>query len=174
MTQAFLSLSDAGKNAAWRYIVGIALIVVFWLLGGFITSAISLSLGLVNPEAGIAGMGESPLALALSLLSFLPMLVMPFLVTRWLHGRPAGTLLGVARRVHWGRVGSGFMLWVVLYVLAALILTLAGVSRYEFNPDFGRTLPMVLVGLLLLPIQTSAEEVFFRGYLLQATGRLTR
>ena len=34
--------------------------------------------------------------------------------------------------------------------------------------------PYLLVALALIPLQTSAEEFFFRGYLLQASGRLTQ
>lgn len=170
----FLSQADGGKNAAWRYLVGVIWVVSFWLLGSFAAGAASVALGLVDPAAGPATLGDSPIALALALLSFLPLLLSPFVVTVVLHGRPAGTLFGVARRVHWGRFAASFLLWMTLYVLTALITTALGLSAYRLNAEFTRTLPLALVGLVLLPIQTSAEEVFFRGYLLQATGRLTR
>jgi hypothetical protein len=47
-------------------------------------------------------------------------------------------------------------------------------GRCALNTALVENLPLLLVGLLLIPLQTSAEEVFVRGYLLQATGRLTR
>jgi len=54
-------------------------------------------------------------------------------------------------------------------------VVLFGLSSYELNlAGFLNNLPAVLIYLLLIPIQASAEEVFFRGYLLQAFGRLTR
>lgn len=171
---AFLSLADTGKNALWRYVVGTVLIVALWLFGSVFAGVLPLALGLVNPEAGMESMGKSPLVLGLSLLSFLPLLLVPFFVTVVFHRRPAGTLFGVARRVNWGRFGLSFALWGALYTLVAGVSTALGISEYKLNPNFAQTLPMVLVGLALLPIQTSAEEVFFRGYLLQATGRLVR
>ncbi len=46
--------------------------------------------------------------------------------------------------------------------------------RYTFNASFLQTWPYLLAALLLIPLQTSAEEFFFRGYLLQGSRRLTK
>ncbi|MCS7060701.1 MAG: type II CAAX endopeptidase family protein [Anaerolineae bacterium] len=166
----FLSTVEAGKNAAWRYLLGIVVIVIVWQATGFLAG---LLLFVLSDGAANSSMLESPVSLAIMLLSFTPLLLMPMLVNRWVHGRPASALFGAARRLNWRQIGFSAALWVLLMATVALVSTILGLSQYEYNGEFVGALPMVLVGLLLLPVQTSAEEVFFRGYLLQATGRLT-
>jgi membrane protease YdiL (CAAX protease family) len=43
-------------------------------------------------------------------------------------------------------------------------------GRYVLTLDLHRTIPFVFLALVLVPIQTSAEELFFRGYILQGVG----
>ena len=165
MSNPFLDLADTGKNAWWRYVLGVLLVLMMWMIGTVIIIT-PVTLQIVN-EA-------SPFGLALALLTFAPMLLGPMLVTRWLHGRPVATLVGPERRLNWRRIGVGALLWLVLAGLATLVDALLRPGQYMVNPAFLQNLPLLLVGLFLIPLQTSAEEVFFRGYLLQATGRLTR
>jgi membrane protease YdiL (CAAX protease family) len=156
-------MADSGKNGLWRYVLGVILIVFSWL-------AITTIAGFAVLDSGTVTQA------AIALLSFLPMLVMPLVVTRLLHGRPAGTLIGPAQRLNWGRIGRGMLVWVGLTVAAVIAEILwKGLSSYRLNIDnFLSNLPIIFVYVLLIPIQATAEEVFFRGYLLQATGRLTR
>ncbi len=43
-------------------------------------------------------------------------------------------------------------------------------GRYTLTMDIPHYIPFIFMALILTPIQTSAEELFFRGYLLQAFG----
>jgi len=65
------------------------------------------------------------------------------------------------------RTFAGFAIWLAIGLGGILLLELAnpGVVRWTFNPV--GALPYIVVALLLLPIQTTAEELFFRGWLLQ-------
>lgn len=45
-------------------------------------------------------------------------------------------------------------------------------SVYTFRFNLGSFLPLLAIALLILPIQTSFEELFFRGYLMQALGQV--
>ena len=47
-------------------------------------------------------------------------------------------------------------------------------ENYELIFDLEKFLPLLVVSLLLLPIQTSFEEIFFRGYLMQGIGLISR
>jgi len=165
MSNPFLDLADTGKNAWWRYVLGVLLVLMMWMIGTVI---------IITPVTLQIVSEASPFGLALALVTFAPMLLGPMLVTRWLHGRPVATLVGPERRLNWRRIGVGALLWLVLAGLATLVDALLHPGQYMLNPAFLQNLPLLLVGLFLIPLQTSAEEVFFRGYLLQATGRLTR
>jgi hypothetical protein len=139
------------------------LIVFTWMV---ITAVIVVALG----------SSATSVQAALTLLGFLPVLVMPLVVTRVLHGRPAGTLVRPAQRLNWGRIGRAMLVWAGLMVAAVIAEMLwKGLSSYRLNVDnFLSNLATIFIYVFLIPIQATAEEVFFRGYLLQATGRLTR
>ena len=71
-------------------------------------------------------------------------------------------------------------LYAALLGLCALILTtlayrfLLGVDVTLQTLDLRVYIPVILIALVLIPIQTSFEEVFFRGYLMQGLSLLTR
>jgi membrane protease YdiL (CAAX protease family) len=159
---SYLSLADQGKNAWWRYAVGIALTLLIWIVGtAFLTYPF-----LDDPDS----LGT----FAVSLLSFALLLFGVWLATALLHRRPFGSLIGPLGRLNWQRLLLGAAIWSSLLILATLGNVIFFGVRYSFNTEFFQHWPYVLVALVLIPLQTSAEEVFFRGYLLQACGRLTK
>lgn len=58
----------------------------------------------------------------------------------------------------------------------ALLLGLMMVDndQIQWNMNPSTIVPLILISLLLIPIQTTAEEVLFRGYLFQAFGHKNR
>lgn len=150
----------------WRLILGVILCALVY--AGYVGALVGLVAWLAGPEAPpiLAGMvrGTTPTGALLLLLSFLGMALGPAIAVRLLHGRRAATLFGPA-----GRVVLHFL------VAAAVVAIMSGLSvalwRRSFTPEPGlpfdlwlRLLPLALLGVL---IQTGAEEVLFRGYLLQ-------
>jgi len=162
---SYLQLADQGRNASWRYLVGILLTIFVWIVGSTIFY-LPIFLGRIQ--------SKSPLGLALMLLPFSLLLVSTLIAVRLLHQRPIGTLIGSRGRISWLQAWRGFVLFFLLGAIVSIVESLIYPGRYSLNPSFMDTLPIFLVGLVLIPIQTSAEEVFFRGYLLQGLGRLTQ
>jgi membrane protease YdiL (CAAX protease family) len=158
----YLALADQGKNAWWRYGVGIVLTLVIWMVG-----TAFLTFPFLDAPDSIA-------AFAVSLLTFGLCLLGVWLATAWLHCRPFGSLIGPSGRLNGRRLLLGAGIWAGLVVLVTLVsVTFMGV-RYSFNANFLQGWPYLLVAVVLIPLQTSAEEFFFRGYLLQGAGRLTK
>nr|MDT0657017.1 CPBP family intramembrane glutamic endopeptidase [Micromonospora sp. DSM 115978] len=102
-------------------------------------------------------------------------------VARSWQQRPAGTLASVEGRVRWR-----WLAVCLLIALPAVWFTLAGSSRlldltgdpaggsapdWVGWPRFAASLAMLL---LLVPLQATAEEYLFRGWLLQAVGAFVR
>src|SRR5207249_4454247 len=86
---------------------------------------------------------------------------------RLIHGRPAASLVAAGRLIRWGRLAQGFAGW---FVVGAAVTVLEGLlfpGRYSLTLDLESLLPFAVVAVLLFPLQSSAEELFFRGYLLQ-------
>ncbi|MCL6510436.1 MAG: CPBP family intramembrane metalloprotease [Anaerolineae bacterium] len=162
----YLTLADQGKNAWWRYGAGILLVLSIWMVG-------SALLTVPLQESGLAAPG-SVLEFALGLLTFGLMLLGVWLATAWLHRRSFGSLVGPGGRLSGRRLLFGAAIWTGLSLIATASSVIFEGTRYTLNPNFAQSWPYLLVALILIPLQTSAEEFFFRGYLLQATGRLTQ
>jgi hypothetical protein len=185
VTTSYLDQVRQGKNEWWRYLVGIITILVFWFGLGSACILIPIMWSAANASSTGNSIQETPsmvelmgvppaLALGFFLLSFVPMLVGVLFVIRFIHQRPALSLITPHPRINWWRLGQGFLIYAGLALLAALVEALLYPGRYQFSLNLAQFLPFLLVGLLLIPLQTTAEELLFRGYLLQGISLFTK
>jgi membrane protease YdiL (CAAX protease family) len=75
-------------------------------------------------------------------------------------------------KIDWNRVFSLFSLWAVLPLFLRYFFYYPDGFVLNFKP-----VPFVIlliIGTLLIPIQTSTEEYIFRGYLMQGFGNLVK
>lgn len=163
----FIEVARRGSNEWWRYIAGIVLVSACWV-GGEVLIALP-----VFPQEADATGADLLLFVAL-LLSFAPALGGVWLVVRFLHGRPFLSLITPRERIGWNRLAIGFGVWFAISAGASALEALLHPGRYQPNPQPLTVLPFLLVGTLLIPIQAGAEELFYRGYLLQGMGLLIR
>jgi uncharacterized protein len=166
-TSPFLEVARQGRNEWWRYVAGIVFIFVC-SMGGQVMIAVPLVLR--EPDPARADL----LLLALLLLSFAPGMAAVALAVRFLHSRSFRTLVTPYAQVSWKRLATGFVGWFVLAAAAGLVEAVLHPGRYQPNPEPLTVLPFLVVAALLIPIQAGTEELFYRGYLLQATGLLLR
>lgn len=148
------------RAALWRLLVGLGLIGAVYLGGAGLLLG-GLSWGVADPEALLRG--EDPLGVLLLLASFAPLVFGIWLCVRLVHGRGFATLLGRD--------------WFLPFLRGALLVGLLVAAELFLAHRAGfRSLPglPVQLWLLLLPValvatavQTLAEELLFRGYLLQ-------
>jgi len=153
-------------RAEWgRTLIGLVLIAaVYW---GVVMAALAL-LHRFAGDVVFAGVlfemqrAGTPFGLILVLASFLPLLGGVMLVTRLLHRRPIASLFGAGALRDFLRVFP---------LLLGLSLIIAASSA--FDPNLGKATPASVVlswlpiALPLLFAQIAAEELLFRGYLLQ-------
>lgn len=177
----YLRLADLGKNEWWRYLLSLLVIFFGWqILGSIPAVLLMVWIMLENDSAitlpsagGFEGLSPIVLFIVFMLASW------AFLAAIWfavhvIHERPFLTLITPARRLNWRRVLQGAGLWFGLVALVALVEALLYPGRYAFTFDAGQFFLFLPLALLLIPIQTSAEELFFRAYLLQGFGRRVR
>ena len=180
--QSFLDQVRLGQTDWFRYFFGLILILFFWFVLGSVFVIVPMVWVMMdnNPESAInmqTGMltGVDPLVNYIALnLSFGMLIVGVFITVRFVHGRPFRSIITPAKKFNWGRMAQGFAVWLLLVVLASLVEYLLNPEIYTvvFNPT--RFFVFAIVVLLLTPMQTTAEELLFRGYLLQASGHLGR
>jgi membrane protease YdiL (CAAX protease family) len=156
-----------GSAGALTYTLGTLLIVMAWLFVGGIAS-VALAL-LVSPGTPSDRLGSLTGAggLAVSLVGFVPLLLATPLVVRWVQQRPWLTLVTGHPPIRWRRVLVGAAWWALLVLLASGVDALVHRDAYSWTYDPARFWPALAVAVVLIPLQTTAEELFFRGWLVQ-------
>jgi uncharacterized protein len=182
----FLDLARQGKNQWWRYLIGILSILTIWLLTSTIVVAIAFLYWMANTglstDTSIYGAQKfdawlqtpnTMVYIFLNLPFVFPLLTI-FVLTKWFHQRPIGTLISARRSPNWKRIFAGAWVWGLLFILSEVLLYLMHPQAYKFTFEPLSWLILVSVAFVLTPLQTSAEEFFFRSYLLQGMGLLVR
>ncbi len=151
----------------WRTVLGMMLVLAIYALSFLgLFALLYLRYGPMISQGIFFAMasGRTPGAMLLLLVSFAGLGLAPMAVVRLLHRRRAGTLFGPAEvAIHdFGRVA----LAVLALNLSLLVLSLFG-DRLEPDVGFGAFLAWLPAALVAILIQTGAEELVFRGYLLQ-------
>jgi uncharacterized protein len=90
-----------------------------------------------------------------------------------IHRRNPLTLVTGRRSIDWRRTGTGFGVSLALVALAGLVEFLIYPSALSLGPNLAAFAPFALLALVLTPIQATAEEVFFRGYLVQGASLIS-
>ncbi|MBI4193504.1 MAG: CPBP family intramembrane metalloprotease [Betaproteobacteria bacterium] len=163
-TERYLDLARQGRNAWWRYLLGAALILFFWLVLGFLPYlALSAFYTLDDVLTYIAVN-----------VSIIMMLAGLALAMRVLHRRPLKSLVTPLPKLDWRRVGQGAAAWAALGLVIVVIEHLLYPDRYylSFNPE--RFFTFAVLVLVVTPIQTTTEELVFRGYVMQGLGLILR
>ena len=173
----YLDLARQGRNGWGRFVLAVALILFLWQILGALPSIFLLAWVLAdgNPQTGISPAGqymgvESILSFVMTMLASMFFLFGIILAIRYVHQRPLRTLITTARLVSWRRFLQGFAVWFVLCGLMSLAEALIYPGRYVLTLDLHRFITFAFLAIFLVPIQTSAEELFFRGYILQGFG----
>ncbi len=179
---SYLDAAQQGKNQWWRYLIAVPLILFVWLVLGslpFVAAAIVLNLD-GNPATDVdlttaQLTGVDPIwSFLLLMLSFVVFLGGTAAAVVVVHQRPFVSLITPANAINWRRVGQGLAVWVVLAATMSLVESVLYPGRYQLTFDAARFIPFALASLVFIPIQTTAEELFFRGYVLQSIGLLAK
>lgn len=165
----FLEISITGKPASWRYAVAIPIILFCWIVLGTIL-AIVICPSIIYPSKFPKTAFLEYIALAAS---FLPLTISVFMCTALLHGRKCKTLITPFAKINWKVMGIGAVCWFVLSGLAQFIGYLLRPSEYAFTftPEILAQIPLIVP---LTFLQAGSEELFFRGYILQALSRISK
>mgnify|MGYP005833730157 FL=1 len=182
MSSRYLDLANSGKNQWWRYVAGSFFIVSFWLVVGIslYTALAVLTIAArrsPDSEGGriLLSVVQDPFTEYVLLnLGHVAILAALFIAMRFIHARSLITLVTPNERIDWKRIGEGFGVFLSLSAVLTFIDYLFEPATYRMTHHPLRMLSHAPVVLVLTPIQATTEELFFRGYLLQALGRITR
>lgn len=161
----YVEAAGWGKYRGWRYPLGLVIILFAWLvIGSGASLLVAIALG-GQADPSVLGSVEYYLFVMASFLCFFAGVL---IAVSLVHRRHPRTLVTAREWIDWHRVGHGFVAWFVPYCL------IAGLGQYLFYPDtFSFTSDLltlalfVPIALVLTAIQTTTEELFFRGYVVQ-------
>lgn len=183
MNQPYRFFHQAWKGApqGYLYLIGILLLIianivfslVYPLVAGFYVEDMSQMTqeNLLNPS--LLGMHPA-LGLMLLLLPFAAGLLALWVAVRYIHNRAFTTVLTGNDRLDWKKVLVGAGLWVGITLVFELLVAAFDSENYTFTFEPRAFFPTLIIALIFIPLQTSMEEVLFRGYLMQGIGKQFR
>jgi membrane protease YdiL (CAAX protease family) len=155
-------------------------IFVGWQIVGMIPLGIALFMKVADGEKmvlDIAGMIQllgTNLFLFLMLVSFLFGLIATFFTARVLHGQSITSLTTSRNKIDWKRISFAFVIWGSISVVLIGVDIYLAPDDYVLNFNLRPFLLLCAIVVLLIPFQTSFEEYFLRGYLMQGIGLLAK
>jgi len=159
------------KNFGY-YILG-SFILIFFSFIGQLPMIPFFPTELPSPDANPMDIFKSipsNLRLFLLLLSFVAVVPGIWLVVKKLHDLPIMSILSSRKKIDLERVMYSFMLWGSIVSAFVFIEYSLSPESYEINFKLKEFLILAVIAILFIPIQTSVEEIVFRGYLMQGFG----
>lgn len=160
----------------WRWILGTVIILFSWLIiGGLLTILVAEIFNLdlavltaVDDEGRALLRSYAPWQAASAvLISFIPLLLAPILLHRFLLRGKVKELFTRSGRSFAREVRIGALVMLSLILASSIPDFIFNNSDYKWSFDLEKFLPYLVIVLLLIPMQTTAEEVFYRGWIQQ-------
>lgn len=172
-----MSEVEVARPKLWRWIIGTITILISWLLVGTVLTALFASLFDLDLNA-LAGSDEQSRNLLSSypawqsaiaiLVSFIPLLFTTVIAYRLFLKKPIARLFSTADRpLSLSRIWRGAWVMSALLIITSIPDLIFNRSDYKLTFSLAAFAPYLIVALLLIPMQTSAEEVFYRGWIQQ-------
>lgn len=97
-----------------------------------------------------------------------------WLVVKKIHEQTMTSIITARKKIDFNRILFAFVLWSLITFCMLLYSYLTSPENYVWNFKPIPFLFMFLIAIIFIPLQTSLEEVVFRGYLMQGFGNLFR
>ena len=187
MSTNFLDAVKHGKNHWSCYLLSLLCITASIGIGGFVatlfsdrTTKLSLPLETQTTTYHLINYWFNDffkLFLANYIVSSIPfffLLLGIFVAVEWIHRRNFFTLINPAGSIQWRRLMLGFKVWLFVLSIQLLIELLLAPQHFQWSFNPWQWLAFLPIALILTPLQTSTEELLFRGYFLQAAGQIIK
>ncbi len=178
----FIQQAYKGNKEWYYYIITIIIVFSFWQILGVIPLGVVGFMKTGNVADFQAAALENfttiginaNLYLVLMLFTLIMGLVGLMLGVRFIHRRTVKTLITSREKIDWGRVFYAFFLWFGISVFFLVLAYFLEPEDLVWNFKPIPFLILVVISFLLIPLQTSFEELLFRGYLMQGLGVLVK
>lgn len=176
----FLEQGIKPENKFWKYLIGSVFIITASFIGQIPFSAAVLlknfqdKQGFPTDSDAALKIFEPNLTLFLVMISFVFAFAGIYFVVKYLHNQSLLSVTTSRPKTDWKRISFSFIIWSVFSIISFSILYFQSPEKFVWNFKLIPFLILVVIGSLLIPIQTSTEEYVFRGYLMQGFANLAR
>ncbi|TRX38316.1 CPBP family intramembrane glutamic endopeptidase [Flavobacterium restrictum] len=175
----FLEQGIKEENTFWKYILGSVLIISASVVGQVPLLVAVFYETFVNKKPyptsndAIMHFFEPNSTLFLLLISFVFAMLAIYFVVRYLHQQSFLSVTTSRAQMDWNRVLFSFLVWSGFTIASTLFFYWSNPNDFVINFKPLPFLFLVVIGTVLIPIQTSTEEYVFRGYLMQGFANLS-
>jgi len=162
-----------GRNEGWRYLLGIFCSLVLGQIIGTIPYLIlsagdleALSEGSI-PDNGLSRNWN----FLLMMLPFVCSFFILYSYVRGVHKRPFLTIITPFRKINYAKFLYAFGVWMLILLVLEVIYYVGNPANYVLQFNLPKFMGLLLLSVPVLLIQTSFEELLFRGYGMQWLGR---
>ena len=173
----YIEQAFKGRTNVWRYIIGTIVTIVAMFAGQIPWAiAVAIKFGLSGKletidETTMMNALNSNLTFFLMLLSFAIALAVLLFLVKNLHRQSFTAITTSRKKIDWSRFWFSFALIGILNAILVLVdYFFITPEDYVLNFNLVPFLILLVIGIVMVPLQTSFEEYFFRGYLMQAIG----
>ena len=160
-----------------RYVIGTFIIIFAFFVAQLphtfaVINAVGLDQLATLDVAGMLQALPSNTTLVLMLLPFVFVAALVLILIRYMHNISIRAFITSRAKIDWKRIGFSFVGIVLLNFLFFVFSYYSNPSHFQWNFDPQAFTILFLIAIVLVPLQTSAEELFFRGYLMQGFGQV--
>lgn len=170
------------KTTFPRLLLGTLIVVIAWVAATLVTVAGGAYIHALQLAKAGKGVGTdvmtsfmaSPAGILTALLSFSGIWLGVWIVMRWIHREKVGALFGNSGRISRDAFVKGLVAVIITSIFAEVLLYLLRPEIGRGTISIGSWLVFLVPICLVTYIQTSSEELLFRGYLPRGLGKLFR
>lgn len=186
----FLQSAFKPKVSFWYYFLVLVLVYLVMNVIGAIPLTVVIVTKILQNAPALADMQElgdsmkhfaNPdywgisrnLFLVLMLFPFVTGLIALLLLIKPFNKRHFLTIINGTKNVRWSRIAWGAGVWLAVTVVYLIADYSLDPDNFKLQFELSSFVPLLFISILLLPIQTSCEELAFRGYFAQGIAGAT-
>ncbi|MDO9088503.1 MAG: type II CAAX endopeptidase family protein [Anaerolineaceae bacterium] len=159
-----------GNFKFWRYLFLIMIVIGVTLVAQSILIIIAALF-----EGNMDVLNFPPFTLLwVTMLPFAALVIVLIIGIRLIHQQTIKSIFTQKENIHWSLMVKSAIIWFVLSAVVDIIIALLQPGNYSFTFSLNSFIPFMLLAIILITFQITAEEVLFRSYLLHGFFRLFR
>ncbi len=168
----FIEQAYKGNTSLFRY-----LLIPVGFMGFMALNYVALLTSEADTKELMTQMIDQLGANTVLVINLLPLVLGFFFMLFWykfILNLPLKSAISSRSRVDFKRIFFSFLLWGLLVGGLSFIEILSAPENYVWNFDKQKFMTFALIAVLLIPLQTSFEELLFRGHMIQGIGIHTK